>query len=112
MTRGSYEGWRGDEQDRAVEMWLAGKSAGQIASVLGKSRSSVMSKISRLGLARHNLDALGLSGHSAFNPPMVKVKAAIPVSRDPCPRCGVRGDVGCKHTRYPMGFIQVGQLAA
>lgn len=21
------------------------------------------------------------------------------VSRDPCPRCGVRGDIGCKHSR-------------
>lgn len=21
------------------------------------------------------------------------------VSRDPCPKCGVRGDIGCKHRR-------------
>lgn len=21
------------------------------------------------------------------------------VSRDPCPKCGVRGDIGCKHKR-------------
>lgn len=25
--------------------------------------------------------------------------AARVVSRDPCPLCGVRGDIGCKHTR-------------
>jgi hypothetical protein len=25
------------------------------------------------------------------------------VDRDPCPRCGVRGDYGCAHTRAPLG---------
>jgi hypothetical protein len=24
------------------------------------------------------------------------------VDRDPCPRCGVRGDVGCGHSRFPL----------
>jgi DNA-binding MarR family transcriptional regulator len=27
-----------------------------------------------------------------------------PVDRDPCPRCGVRGDVGCGHSRAPLGM--------
>jgi DNA-binding MarR family transcriptional regulator len=29
-----------------------------------------------------------------------------PVRRDPCPRCGVRGDIGCKHS----GAAQLGML--
>lgn len=27
--------------------------------------------------------------------------ARLVVSRDPCPRCGVRGDVGCRHRPKP-----------
>ncbi len=27
------------------------------------------------------------------------------VDRDPCPRCGARGDIGCKHTRSPLGTV-------
>lgn len=26
-------------------------------------------------------------------------QAPIAVDRDPCPQCGVRGDIGCKHKR-------------
>jgi DNA-binding MarR family transcriptional regulator len=25
------------------------------------------------------------------------------IDRDPCPRCGVRGDIGCAHSRVPIG---------
>lgn len=28
-----------------------------------------------------------------------------PVDRDPCPRCGVRHDVGCNHSRAPLGMV-------
>ena len=28
-----------------------------------------------------------------------RIANARRVSRDPCPRCGVRGDIGCKHRR-------------
>lgn len=27
------------------------------------------------------------------------------LDRDPCPRCGVRGDVGCNHSRQPLGTV-------
>lgn len=27
------------------------------------------------------------------------------VDRDPCPRCGVRGDIGCSHSRAPIGMM-------
>lgn len=29
--------------------------------------------------------------------------AFLTVDRDPCPRCGVRGDFGCSHNRAPLG---------
>lgn len=27
------------------------------------------------------------------------------VDRDPCQRCGVRHDIGCRHSRAPLGMI-------
>lgn len=27
------------------------------------------------------------------------------VDRDPCPRCGVRRDVGCGHSQAPLGMV-------
>jgi hypothetical protein len=27
------------------------------------------------------------------------------IERDPCPRCGVRRDIGCNHTRAPLGMV-------
>lgn len=31
--------------------------------------------------------------------------AAPRVDRDACPRCGVRADIGCKHSRAPVGMM-------
>ena len=115
MKRGSYEGWREGEEQRAAELWLTGKSAGFIAEVLGKSRSSVLGKISRLGLARKKLNAPVVRTAAMPRPApqrLVRAPAAAIPNRDPCPRCGVRGDVGCAHVRLPLGFIHFGQLAA
>jgi len=28
-----------------------------------------------------------------------------PVDRDPCPRCGVRRDIGCGHSLAPLGTV-------
>lgn len=28
-----------------------------------------------------------------------------PVDRDPCPRCGVRRDIGCGHSLAPLGMV-------
>lgn len=35
------------------------------------------------------------------------IDAALPpaVDRDPCPRCGVRRDIGCSHSRAPIGMM-------
>lgn len=29
------------------------------------------------------------------------------VDRDPCPRCGVRGDIGCEHARVPFLAVRL-----
>lgn len=30
--------------------------------------------------------------------PVIDHDSLVHVSRDPCPKCGIRGDIGCKHT--------------
>lgn len=39
-------------------------------------------------------------------PAEVRVFDSLPprVNRDPCPRCGVRADIGCGHTQAPIGM--------
>ncbi|PZQ55280.1 MAG: hypothetical protein DI555_07995 [Novosphingobium pentaromativorans] len=32
---------------------------------------------------------------------------AVSVDRDPCPRCGVRGDIGCRHSRAALRLASV-----
>jgi hypothetical protein len=32
------------------------------------------------------------------------VIGGVLVDRDPCPRCGVRGDIPCGHSRAPLGM--------
>lgn len=31
--------------------------------------------------------------------PVIDLDTIVHVSRDPCPMCGIRGDLGCKHNR-------------
>lgn len=33
------------------------------------------------------------------------VPPSEPVDRDPCQRCGVRHDIGCHHSRVPLGMV-------
>lgn len=36
--------------------------------------------------------------HYVNGPRNVDHDSLVHVSRDPCPKCGIRGDLGCKHT--------------
>lgn len=36
---------------------------------------------------------------------LAEMEAKPRVERDPCPRCGVRADVGCRHDRAPLGWF-------
>lgn len=38
-------------------------------------------------------------------PPTPKLEQRLSVSRDPCPRCGARGDVDCGHPRPASGRL-------
>jgi len=31
--------------------------------------------------------------------PAIDNDTLVHVSRDPCPKCGIRGDIGCRHRR-------------
>lgn len=33
------------------------------------------------------------------------VAPTMPVDRDPCPRCGVRGDIPCGHSKTRLGTV-------
>lgn len=45
--------WTPKKIDALRTMWLDGKSAGQIAAVIGVSRDSVLGRVYRMGLARN-----------------------------------------------------------
>jgi hypothetical protein len=42
----------------------------------------------------------GISKATAYTP-IKRIAASIVIDRSPCPRCGVRGDIGCKHRPLP-----------
>jgi len=37
--------------------------------------------------------------HSVRSPINLDHETLVHVDRDPCPKCGIRGDLGCKHKR-------------
>ena len=53
--------WSDAEVERARKMWVAGSSAGDIATSLGRTRTSVIGKVHRLGLQRSK--AAAQEGH-------------------------------------------------
>ena len=38
------------------------------------------------------------------SPPRYTEPRIVPDNREPCPRCGIRGEIGCKHSRAPIGW--------
>lgn len=70
------------------------------------------------GVIRSRLRRQGLWGQPDFDKTTGRVRAGLrdadcdrlipptePVDRDPCQRCGVRHDIGCKHSRVPLGMV-------
>lgn len=45
-----WRGWSGEITEKMLDMWRAGKSAGQIGIALGITRSAVIGKVHRMGL--------------------------------------------------------------
>lgn len=84
---------------------------------LNEARKNISSPAARAKLSaslkrRHRESPeLMRRGIAAMQSPEARKKAAEAqrrpeqlVDRDPCPRCGVRGDIGCHHNRAPMGM--------
>lgn len=53
MTSRKYTFWYDAEVETLKSMWKRGKSAGQIAMILGRTRGGVAGKFKRLGLREH-----------------------------------------------------------
>ena len=66
--------WTDAEIKSAREMWSAGRSAGEIAKALGRSRCSVIGKISRLKL-RRNEAAVAVTRRAAATAPRLAWRA-------------------------------------
>lgn len=109
-VRTTDAGWHPHELEQLVALWEAGHTGAYIAGKLGKTRCSVLGKVRRLGLVRKA--KAEPSNVTPLRPgPIVTAPVVETVNREPCPRCGVRGDVGCSHKRPPFGFIQLRRVA-
>ena len=111
MTRHTRANWTAEQAAQVVQLWNAGLSASQIAVRVGKARNSVLGKIYRLGLNPSQAPDRLYPMRRRPRPKEERL-ARMGVDRTPCPRCGVRADLGCSHTRPPLGFIYARQLVA
>jgi hypothetical protein len=94
-----------ERDQRIFAMFREGRDAGAISQVVGVARCSVWRALRRGGLmppynvrkprAPRNRRARALEIIAEQN----ALIETLRVSRDPCPRCGVRQDFGCAHTR-------------
>lgn len=90
MTAGQY----GERTLRICDLWKRGCDAHQIAEIFGVQRPAVYKALRRGGLLppyRH--------GERRKSPPRPELPQSEPnfTTRDPCPRCGIRRDLGCNH---------------
>lgn len=67
-----------------ADAWLEVRSICAVARQFGVTKSSVCQALHKTGTRLHV--------------PLVEALPP-PVDRDPCWRCGVRGDIGCDHRR-------------
>lgn len=68
-----------------------------IAAYFGCPREQIARVRAGMKRGRYVRQDSGLSRHSDL---------PLPVNdREPCPRCGVRRDIGCRHSTAPLGMI-------
>lgn len=85
--------WSADAIAEIALLHGMGKSAAEIAAILGKTKPTIYYQLVRLPGYRPKYNK---TTHLRFaGGPVESIPA--PVFRDPCPRCGVRGDIGCAH---------------
>lgn len=111
MSRHLRANWTPEQAEQVAQLWKAGLSPSQIAVRVGKTRSSVIGKLYRLRL-NGSQETDRLYPMPRRPRPKEERLANVGADRTPCPCCGVRADIGCKHTRLPLGFIYARQLAA
>lgn len=80
-----------------------GTIVGQLAEQRGVTKPSIWRSLRSGGLLPpyQSRDAKRTAQEQHL-PPLPRSSPAA-VSRDGCPRCGVRGDIGCKHSRERLG---------
>ena len=74
--------------------FTAGETIPEIACRFNATRQAVY----------NHLKLAGLVGPTRQLGEPVEIPEAQFVDRDPCPRCAVRRDVGCHHSRAPLGM--------
>jgi hypothetical protein len=96
---------RADASPRVQEMcslFLKGASAADIASRYGVQSPAVWKALRRGGIiadyqARNTSRRVASAPATPLATTAVQSAPVVRVFRDPCPRCGVRPDVGCRH---------------
>lgn len=81
-----------------IAYYDGGLSVAEIAARVDMARNAVRKSLQYHGRARPESDE-----------PRIDLRSIPRVDRNPCPRCGVRGDVGCRHQAaagtYTMGSL-------
>ena len=76
-----------------IDLWQGGRTVGDIAEQVGRNVGAIRSVLRRAG-------ELKSTARRVYTDPMhpddIERRR---VDRDPCRMCGVRGDVGCSHSR-------------
>lgn len=82
-------------------------AVGQLAGTEGVNRPAIWQRLIRGGV-KPSYNEGAPSGRKAagiMRDREDRSDAPPPVDRDPCPRCGIRGDLECSHNRAPIGMI-------
>lgn len=81
---------RSFKQETAIQLYKDGHSQQRVADLLELPAPTIRRWLVAEGLVAHSTPQDG------DKRPLSTFQT---VSRDPCPKCGVRGDIGCKHRR-------------
>lgn len=107
-------------RERIVGMFKNRVPVSEIASTMGVQNPAIYSALRRAGVlpplksrTPHTVRYTPSGGRKSARAMM----AAPRVARDPCPRCGTRGDIGCAHSGLliptgptPCGLTEFGGI--
>lgn len=82
------------DQPAAPDPWEAAKAAAHRGA---QDRPRRPRRRYRSGSSRGRVEASGIEARPGDPLP-------DPVDRDPCPRCNIRADIGCRHRRAPLSM--------